>query len=90
MNINLLNYYFCFQLNSHQFRTVLPSVARSVEKYPNQPTDSKVFRYTKKHPMFAIYIAAVLIGIAALILAGIFILVSLLLIYLCLLFHFFN
>jgi len=62
-------------LNSHEFRTVLPTVARKIDSNPNKSNDSKWNRYARKHPRFVIYVAAVLIGLIALIFAGVLILV---------------
>jgi len=63
-------------LNSHEFRSVLPTVARAIEKNKNKPIESKWNRYARKNPRFIFYLAAVLLGLVALIFAGVFILVS--------------
>ncbi len=63
-------------MNSHEFRSVLPAVARAIEKNKNKPIESKWNRYARKNPRFILYLAAVLLGLVALIFAGVFILVS--------------
>jgi ATP-dependent Zn protease len=62
-------------LNSHEFRTVLPSVVSKINRNPSRPIESKWNRYAQKHPRIVLYLAAVLIGIIALIFAGILLLV---------------
>jgi len=62
-------------LNSHEFRQVLPTVARQVDKYPQKPGPSKWNRYTRQHPRFILYITGVLIGFIALVLAGVLFLI---------------
>lgn len=71
--IYLFKYLF-FQLNTHEFRSVLPAIALSINK--DKPKGSKWNRYAREHPGLALYIAAILIGVTAFILAGIFIVVS--------------
>jgi hypothetical protein len=65
-------------LNSHEFRTVLPAVARAVEKdnkINKHSKDSKWSRYIQNNPRFVLYITAVALGFVALIFAGIFVLI---------------
>ncbi|CAF0784204.1 unnamed protein product [Rotaria sordida] len=60
-------------LNSHEFRKVLPAVARVIENDTHNPNDSKWNRYVKNNPFFTLYVVAVLLGLAAVILGGVFI-----------------
>jgi hypothetical protein len=60
-------------LNSHEFRKVLPAVVNVIGK-GNQPP-SKWARYIKNNPRFALYLTAVGIGLVAMIFAGVFVLV---------------
>jgi len=62
-------------LNSHEFRSVLPSVASNINKNPNKQIVSKWNRYAQKHPRLVLYLVGVLIGLIALIFAGILLLV---------------
>ena len=76
MEIDLYSLIF-FQLNSHEFRSVLPSVARRIDNDNNKSNESKWLRYRRENPRFVLYLAAILLGLIALIFAGIFMLVSL-------------
>ncbi|CAF2803646.1 unnamed protein product [Rotaria sp. Silwood2] len=62
-------------LNSHEFRKVLPAVARVIEKDTNHPHDSKWNHFVKKNSLFTLYVAGILLGLTALIIAVIFVLI---------------
>ncbi|CAF3865502.1 unnamed protein product [Rotaria magnacalcarata] len=62
-------------LNSYEFRKLLPAVVRAVDKDTNIEHDSKWSRYVRKNPRLTLYIAAVLLGLTALILAGVYVLI---------------
>jgi len=62
-------------LNTHEFRSVLPAVAQLVEKNMNKSNESKWNRYTRQNPRVVLYLALVLLGCIALIFAGLFILI---------------
>lgn len=59
-------------LNSHEFRSVLPSVARQIDRQTSKTVDSFWTRYIQPHSSLALYIVAVCIGIVALFFATIF------------------
>lgn len=60
-------------LNSHEFRTVLPAVAQAVDKNTNgRDGDSKWRGYLPKNPL---YLAVILLALAALIFGGVFLII---------------
>ncbi len=75
-SIFLFKYLFFFKLNTHEFRSVLPAVALSINRDPSKPNGSKWNQYARAHPGIALYILAVLIGVTAFILGGMLIIVS--------------
>jgi len=62
-------------LNSHDFRHVLPSVASQINKKGDKNKNSRVTiwnNYVRKSPLFTLYLIAVAIGCLAFLFAGIF------------------
>jgi hypothetical protein len=62
-------------LNSHEFRSLLPAVARTVDTNSTKPKGSKLDQYAREHPIYTLYIAAILLGLTAVTLAAIFVLI---------------
>ncbi|CAF3075536.1 unnamed protein product [Rotaria socialis] len=62
-------------LNSYEFRKLLPAVVRAVDKDTNIGRDSKWSRYVRKNPRLTLYIAAILLGLTAIIFAGVYVLI---------------
>jgi len=60
-------------LNTHEFRLVLPGVVRAIERQPSKLNESGWKHYMQRNPRFVLYLVAFLLGCVGLIFTGVLI-----------------